>query len=1370
MLAIAAPISDPVNRIAYPAGAAFLPPNRSLLMKCLPLFSVGLLLSVMVCRPLAAQTQTAEQLEFFEAKIRPVLVEQCYECHNSSETAEGGLALDHRQPMQKGGELGSLLDAAIPSNSLLLRVIRHEIEGVEMPEGGSKLAPSIIADFERWVKMGAPDPRDKPPSADELSKATSWEAIREKRKQWWSFQPIQKIEPPNIEAANPVDKFILHKLSAKGLLPSSIADRQTLLRRISFALTGLPPSQTEATHFLNDNSPGAFEKLVDRLLDSPQFGERWARHWMDWIRYAESHGSEGDPGIENVWMYRDYLIRALNNDVPYDQLVREHIAGDLLSAPRINDELQINESLIATAHWRMVFHGFAPTDALDEKVRFTDDQVDAFSKAFLGLTVSCARCHNHKFDAISQADYYAMFGILASTRPGRSVIDSPKKQNRNREQLVGLKDRIRQAIADDWTQSLKSFPATVAALAANEKPSPLLAPLQNDDSSKAADKLLSNAQQTQMELANHEAREFAYRWVFDGSQAADWFAFGSGVQTQPTSPGEFMIAADGDDALTAIFPAAIVSGALSTKHAARLESPQVNLDDEYELWLHVTGGGNAAYRYVVQNYPRNGTVFPVKNLTSEPGIWKWQKFDLSYWTGDDIHIELTAAKDAPLLTKGDARSWFGIREAVLVKKGEPAVRAPSLAAKPIAAALPQSGSSPSTSKEITHLYAATIAKAIERWRTKSATEEDAELLEACRRQGLLSSKLSSLPSAVPLIEEYRQLEQQIAVPTRVPTLGEWAGSDHPLFDRGNHKTPTETVPRRFLEVIDATPYEADLSGRLQLSQDVLRNDNPFTRRVIVNRVWHHLFGAGIVSTPDNFGRLGSEPTHPELLNYLAYRFAENDGWSLKSLIRLLVTSETWQRSSTPSTAATENDPGNQLLSHANIRRLEAEAIRDRLLQASGNLQSDLYGPPVSGGQSRRSVYVSVIRNRLDPFLATFDAPVPFGAKGRRDVTNVPAQSLMMLNDPFVVSTAKRLADSVQRNSALQSDSAKVVACWQRCLGRAPGDEELSASLHMIDQLKHEYAGSSKRRLEIQKAIGEQRKRIDGILSPVATRLEAALEEQGNSVVDLKPLAVWDFESDANDRVGKLDAKLHGSARLEDGAVVLDGKSWLQTPALSSDLNAKSLAVVVQVGDPGQRGGGVLTVQGMDGGLFDSIVYSERRPRHWMAGSNNFARTQDVGGTEETVAATHPVHIVITYQRDGTISVYRNGEPYGRPYKTGLQTFAKQRSEVIMGMRHGKTATGGRMFRGRLLDARLFDRALTPEEVRSAANGGKQYVTQKQIYAELQPWQSVAIAQHEIQISALTHELKQVGKPVAAGQEWTDLVHSLFNLKEFIYVR
>ena len=256
-----------------------------------------------------------------------------------------------------------------------------------------------------------------------------------------------------------VDRFIRARLRESELEPVEPADRRTLIRRAHFVITGLPPSADAIDSFASDESPDAFEKLVDSLLESPAYGERWARHWMDWVRYAESHGSEGDPGIRNAWHYRDYLIRALNEDVPYDQLLKEHVAGDLLPQPRVNDELGVNESLLATAHWRMVFHGFAPTDALDEKVRFTDDQIDTFSKAFLGLTVSCARCHNHKFDAISQADYYALFGILGSSRPGRAPMETHEIQRKNFDALSALKPQIREQLAADWLAALDGVAA-----------------------------------------------------------------------------------------------------------------------------------------------------------------------------------------------------------------------------------------------------------------------------------------------------------------------------------------------------------------------------------------------------------------------------------------------------------------------------------------------------------------------------------------------------------------------------------------------------------------------------------------------------------------------------------------------------------------------------------------------------------------------------------------------------------------------------------------------------------------------------------------------------------------------------------------------
>ncbi len=388
-----------------------------------------------------------------------MLIEHCYACHNSTDTTEGELALDFRDGLRSGGSGGALIVPGDPAKSRLIAILKHQIKGLEMPEDSAKLDEQAISDFEHWIAKGAEDPRDEPPSAEEISKATSWDATLQRRKQWWSFRPIEKPSLPSGDE-NPIDKLIRAKLSEAGLSPASPAEPAILIRRLYFNLIGLPPTPTELDQWMSqftaaeaDRSKVA-EALVDQLLGSDQFGPRWARHWMDWIRYAESHGSEGDPDINNAWMYRDYLIRALNADVPYDQLVREHIAGDLMDNPRVNEQLGLNESVLGPIQLRMVFHGFSPTDALDEKVRFVDDQVNAISKAFLGLTVSCARCHDHKFDAISQTDYYAMFGMFAACRPGRSIVDLPKLQSKNREALAALKPKIRQAVAQHWLDDL----------------------------------------------------------------------------------------------------------------------------------------------------------------------------------------------------------------------------------------------------------------------------------------------------------------------------------------------------------------------------------------------------------------------------------------------------------------------------------------------------------------------------------------------------------------------------------------------------------------------------------------------------------------------------------------------------------------------------------------------------------------------------------------------------------------------------------------------------------------------------------------------------------------------------------------------------
>ena len=411
-----------------------------------------------------------EDLEFFEQKIRPVLVEHCYTCHNSTEMAESGLRLDYRDGLLKGGMRGPAIEPGKPRSSLLLRAMRHPSLDFRMPLGGAKLPDDVVADFERWIEIGAPDPRNQPPSADALREATAWRTILEQRKTWWSLQPIDAPEPPEITDANwsrgwsgnGIDRFLAQGIADAGLEPAPLAEPRAVMRRLSYVLTGLPPTPAQVDDFERRaavDRDAAVAGEIDRLLANPAFGERWARHWMDWVRYAESHGSEGDPPVPYAWRYRDYLIRALNADVPIDQLIREHLAGDLLDEPRMNSELGINESAIGIAQYRFVLHGFGPTDALDELVRFTENQIDVVSKAFLGMTVACARCHDHKFDAISQTDFYALYGTMVNGRPGVQTIDDEARRNAHRDDLIRLKGELRQVLAEAWFEAAAEVPA-----------------------------------------------------------------------------------------------------------------------------------------------------------------------------------------------------------------------------------------------------------------------------------------------------------------------------------------------------------------------------------------------------------------------------------------------------------------------------------------------------------------------------------------------------------------------------------------------------------------------------------------------------------------------------------------------------------------------------------------------------------------------------------------------------------------------------------------------------------------------------------------------------------------------------------------------
>ncbi len=817
-------------------------------------------------------------VEFFETRIRPVLVEHCYACHNSAETTEAELTLDFRQGLRDGGSGGAIIVPGDPKNSRLIAILKHEIEGLEMPEDSGKLDDAVIADFEKWIADGAIDPRDQPPTAEEIAQATSWESTLERRKQWWSFQPIEKPDLPSGNG-NPVNKLIGAKLSEVGLSPAKPAEPAVLIRRLYFYLIGLPPTTAElkawtTRYTVAKTDPSKVtEELVDHLLASKQFGPRWAHHWMDWIRYAESHGSEGDPILQNAWMYRDYLIRALNDDVPYDQLVREHLAGDLIDNPRINEELGLNESLLGTIQLRMVFHGFSPTDALDEKVRFVDDQVNTISKAFLGITVSCARCHDHKFDAISQADYYAMFGMFAACRPGRSIADAPGLLNKYEKELAGLKRKIRDSIAAHWLDSTATITDRMTEKLTAEVP---------DHSLLSA---IKNWNQWEKERQNQitDESKIVRAWnLGDANDFADWHH--KGANPKSTGPGEFAVALSGDQAIHGVYPAGVYSHLLSTKHPLRLTSPDVMLDGKYDYWIRAIGGDDSATRYVTQDYPRTGTVFQANKLT---GSWTWQKLQLDYWEGDTAHFEIATGADIPLQASNKPRSWFGATEVRMVHHDS---QVPDNRVDFVTAITGASETMPESASEAQSLAVGAIDQAVRTWRTGVCTDSQSLLIDECIRVGLLDNELDSLPLVKPLVEQYRKLEAEIAIPRRVPGLDDVPERTQSLFVRGNHKQPADTVPRRFLEAIDNEPYPTTETGRRQFAEDLLRDDNPLSRRVIVNRLWHHLFGRGIVATPDNFGKLGSLPTHPELLDWLAIRFVE-DGWSLKKMIRLIVTSE-----------------------------------------------------------------------------------------------------------------------------------------------------------------------------------------------------------------------------------------------------------------------------------------------------------------------------------------------------------------------------------------------------------------------------------------------------------------------------------------------
>jgi cytochrome c553 len=1080
-------------------------------------------------------TAAAESLEFFEKQVRPVLAKHCFECHGPKKE-HNGLRLDSRERILRGGDEGPAIVVGQPEKSLLIAAVKHQ--SYEMPpEPAAKLSAGEIASLERWVKIGAPWPATP---ADQAAKP---QTIAERAKDFWAFKPVKDGAAPKSKyetwSPHAVDRFLAARWEAAGIAPAADADPQTLIRRASFVLTGLPPTPEDVEAFTRECAAGkqeaAYETLVDRLLASPRFGEHWARHWMDWVRYCETHGSEGDPAIPDAWRYRDYLIRALNADVPYDRLVREHIAGDLLPQPRVNEKLGIDESRLGPAHLRMVEHGFQPVDPLDDLVKFTDNQIDVVMKTFQALTVTCARCHDHKFDAISQADFYALYPLFAASRPGQVQLDLPARLHRHDAKLRELKARLRPLVADAWLASLDRLPARLAALPkptptepntqTGKPPEPAPGELQRlvDDANRRFDhvlnpwlalrnsggpgsadpKALDAAWKkvtykigTELKFRTEQRKTEAVRFItLDEPTYAGWAKTGSGAPAGAFAPGLFAIAPSGEALVQGVYPRGVYTHELSTKHGAILSSPKFQLEGD-AIGVRVVGGRFAQVRLVVENYPlsRGGIYGQTAVPHSEQP--QWVHWDTTYWKGFNAYIELETFDDANLIARGgapkdaqsptDGRSFIGITDIVERRsRGFSDVLDPRIPAAEFV-----QDPTPKSLDELASRYQAAARAAVVAWRNETANDSQVELLNVLLQVGLLPNSAAGddatkLPAAaVALVDEYRKVEAEIPRAQRGPGVVESAGFDQPLMTRGDPRKLAEVVPRRYLEGLGGKSLAAPGSGRLLLAEQIASAENPLTARVAVNRLWHYVYGRGLVATVDNFGALGTPPTHPELLDHLAAKFAK-EGWSLKRSLRYMVMSRAFRLAAAPAAASAsavkKHDPTNLLLSHARVRRLEAEAIRDSLIAMSSRLKTgDDEGPGFNPNeptrvQTLRSVFTAIRRNSLPPFLETFDAPKPFTTLGARDTTNTPGQALTLLNDTLVIESAKFWALTFLENTspiassdpARTSEEARIRRMYLTAFSRPPTAEELVAAIGFIaelgalhkvppaDRLKHE---------------------------------------------------------------------------------------------------------------------------------------------------------------------------------------------------------------------------------------------------------------------------------------------------------------------------
>ena len=1056
----------------------------------------------------AASDLSPEQLNFFESKIRPVLIESCYECHaEDSEKLKGGLLLDSKAGWMRGGDTGPAIIPGDADNSLLMHMIRREPSYEAMPPK-SKLTDAQIEDFANWINEGAFDPRDR--EIRELKNVDEFDL--EERKQWWSFQPIKDQAVPEVTGSdwtrNAYDHFILSALNEKGWEPASEASKQALLRRLSFDLTGLAPTPEEMNAFLVDESADAYEKQVNRLLASPHFGEKWARHWMDAVRYGESKSFEFDYLMPHAHQYRNYLIQAFNEDLPYDDFVRESFAGDLLENPRYDETGTYNQSVKGPGFLYLTDGQHGPPDLHEDEARIFSGMIDATSKAFLGITIACARCHDHKFDAITTGDYYSWYGMIRSSRLDITNAIAETMQLVPESKLRNGKPHVYNAAIEDAgkdatrfehylsaTQRIASHPDFVAYIKSGEnkvrrkKPAPklnkkVIALVDLEAANAKLDKTVLTSWVKYFAMPEEHKKwpqlQPVYRSIAEAAKEIkatnvpqvyqpvstnfpadlkEWISTGLAFQDRgKLSASQDIVLSIKDDknvVQTLVDTALPTAGLYSGRISGSLRSPDFVLDGEHvELYAR---GKNARLNLIVRNYEQVGFGPTTRILSVAVSSGNWQRIRIatSLWKGQPAYLEVlqdgeTRRLKAPLKSQADD-SFICISTN------------PSL---------------PDTRKLWANQPTPQVVRQIwENARRRTLSPEEGEVLAALFEAGLIRAGTDRSEKLNSLMVSYREIHNEIPEPVYARSLTEGTPQDEPVYIRGSHQNLSKDPnPRRFLDALGGDLLPRDTSGRLEFVEHMVDESNPLVPRTMVNRIWHHVFGRGIVSSLDDLGELGTVPSHPELLDYLAKDFIAKD-WSVKAMIREMVTSSTYRMSSVPNDEALAMDPDNVYLQRMPIKRLEAEQIRDHVLYVSNKLNLELYGPSVTAytgdlpsargkgasgpidGNGRRSIYTQLRRNFMPSFLRILGMPNAIEPIGARNLTNVPAQSLALMNSQFMreqsLAWAQYLLDSET------DEVARINQMHEVALSRPAGEDEIKWARDLVRDVSEFYQEAGK---------------------------------------------------------------------------------------------------------------------------------------------------------------------------------------------------------------------------------------------------------------------------------------------------------------------